>query len=401
MEFSLSRRLSKIAPSPTLALTAKVKALKAQGEDIVGFAAGEPDFDTPEPIKEACIQALREGFTKYTPTGGIPELKEAVCRWIMEKRGLQYTPAQVLVCCGAKHALYNLFQALLEEGDEVLIPAPYWVTYKDQVAIAGGVPVIVPSEISTGFVPDMHALKEACSQRTKAIVLNSPSNPSGAALSKHQLEEIARVVAEKNLFVVSDEIYAEIVYDGFRQESIASLGKELYERTFVVDGVSKTFAMTGFRIGYILGDPKAIKAMNMIQDQSTSNPTSIAQKAALKALTLKEDVVSPMVRKFHARRDLMLAGMERIKGVRCFKPAGAFYLFPDMRALLERKTPKGTGLESSSVLAEALLEEAKLAAVPGEAFGMPGFLRFSYATSEEEIQKGMDRLYGFCSSLMT
>jgi aspartate aminotransferase len=399
MEISLSRRLSKIAPSPTLALTAKVKALKAKGEDIVGFAAGEPDFDTPEPIKEACIQALREGFTKYTATGGIPELKEAVCNWIMEKRGLKYSPSQALVCCGAKHALYNLFQALLEEGDEVLIPAPYWVTYKDQVAIAGGVPVIVPTDIASGFVPDPEALKEACSPKTRAIVLNSPSNPSGVALSRRQLEAIAGVVVEKNLLVVSDEIYAEIVYDGFRQESIASLGLELYERTFVVDGVSKTFAMTGFRIGYIMGDPKVIKAMNMIQDQSTSNPTSIAQKAALKALTLKEDVVSPMVRKFHDRRDLMLAGMKRIEGVRCFKPAGAFYLFPDMRFLLGKKTPKGVSLETSAVLAEALLEEAKLAAVPGEAFGMPGFLRFSYATGEEEIQKGMDRLYEFCSSL--
>lgn len=399
MEIPISSRLSKIAPSPTLALTAKVKALKAKGEDIVGFAAGEPDFDTPEPIKEACAQALKEGFTKYTATGGIPELKEAVSQWMFERKGLRYSPDQVLVCCGAKHALYNLFQALLEEGDEVLIPAPYWVTYKDQVAIAGGVPVIVQTDIEDGFTPHLEALKEAWSPKARAVVLNSPSNPSGAALSRRQLEALAEFFVQKGLFVVADEIYAEIVYDGFRQESIASLGKEIFERTFVVDGVSKTFAMTGFRIGYVAGQAKAIKAMNMIQDQSTSNPTSIAQKAAVRALTLNQDVISPMVEKFRNRRNLMLEGMQRIEGLRCFKPLGAFYLFPDMRHFLGRRTPSGREIGTSAALSEALLEEAKLAVVPGEAFGMPGFLRFSYATGESEIQKGMERLYAFCSSL--
>lgn len=400
MDIPISSRLSKIAPSPTLALTAKVKALKAKGEDIVGFAAGEPDFDTPEPIKEACVQALKDGFTKYTATGGIPELKEAVCKWMLGRKGLRYSPDQVLVCCGAKHALYNLFQAILEEGDEVLIPAPYWVTYKDQVAIAGGTPVVVPTEISDGFTPHLEAIKEALSPKTRAVLLNSPSNPSGAALSRRQLEALAQLFVQNNLFIVSDEIYAEIVYDGFKQESIASLGQEVFERTFVVDGVSKSFAMTGFRIGYIAGNAKVVKAMNMIQDQSTSNPTSIAQKAALRALTLDVDVISPMVEKFCNRRNLMLTGMQRIEGLRCFKPLGAFYLFPDMRSFLGRRTPSGRELETSAVLSEALLEEAKLAVVPGEAFGMPGFLRFSYATGEEEVQKGMDRLYAFCSSLI-
>ena len=401
MNITISRRLDKINPSPTLALTAKVKALKSQGEDIAGFAAGEPDFDTPDAIKEACISALKSGFTKYTPTGGIPELKSAICQWLKKKRRLEYQPEQVLVCCGAKHALYNLFQTLLEDGEEVLIPIPYWATYKDQVALAGGIPIAITTGIDKNFKLNVNDLERAVSPKTKILLLNSPSNPSGAVYGNPDLQELAEFAVKYNLLVVSDEIYSEIVYDNFKQESIASIGPEVAQRTFVVDGVYKTFAMTGFRIGYILGNPRIIKGMNMIQDQSTSNPTSFAQKAALKALTLDEDVITPMVSKFKERRDLIFGEMEKIKGIKSYKPKGAFYLFPDIRHFLNYKSPKGVFIGSSSKLAEVLLEEAKVACVPGEAFGMPGFLRVSFATTKEEILKGTRRLQAFFGSLTT
>ncbi len=330
----LSQRVGMIKPSPTLAVTAKAKALKARGVDVIGFGAGEPDFDTPVHIKDAAKKALDEGFTKYTPGSGADDLKQAIVEKFQRDNGLKYEPGQVIVSCGAKHSLYNLFQAILDPGDEVVIIAPYWVSYPDMALLAGAKPVLVQTSAKKGFRPDPKDLEKALSPKTKLVVLNSPSNPAGAGIPGEQLKEIASVLEPGDFWIVSDEIYEKIVYDGFQHISIASLGEKLFQKTIVVNGLSKSYSMTGWRIGYAAGDKDVVKAMSNIQDQSTSNPTSFAQKGAVAALNGGEDDLRKMVKEFGARRDWIVKALEEIPGVRCSNPEGAFYVFPDISVYL-------------------------------------------------------------------
>lgn len=382
----LARRVKKVKPSPTLAITAKAKAMRAQGIDVVNFAAGEPDFDTPEPIKEAAIKALREGFTKYTPSSGIPELKEAICEKLQRDNDLHYTPQEVIVTCGGKQALYNAFMAILDEGDEVIIPAPYWVSYPAMALLAGAEPVIVQTEEAEGFKLDPDALRKAITPRTKAIVLNSPSNPAGTAYSKGELEALAQVVLEHDLWIISDEVYEKIVFDGFRHCSIASLGEEVKARTIVVNALSKTYSMTGWRMGFAAGPKEVIAAMDVIQSQSTSNPTSFAQKGALAALRGPQDFVLDLQREYQRRRDLLYDLLCSIPGVTCYKPQGAFYLFPNFAPYI------GERFKDDAELCAFLLEEAHVATVPGSEFGKPGYLRLSFPLPPETLKEGAERI---------
>lgn len=394
----LSRRANSIQPSATLALNARARAMKAEGKDVVGFAAGEPDFDTPEHVKQAAIEAIQGGFTKYTPTGGIPELKQAICRKLKDDNGLDYAPENILVSVGAKHSLYNVFQALLDEGDEVVIFTPYWVSYPDMVKLAGGTPVFVQTRAEEGFAPRPEELKAALTPRTKAIVINSPSNPSGAVLSREALEKIAEVVRGHDCLVVTDDIYEKLIYGGQKFHNIVDVAPDLKARTVVVNGLSKSHSMTGWRIGYTAAEKALIAAMQKIQDQSTSNPTSIAQKAAVAALTGPQEPVQKMVEEFDKRRRYMVDALNAIPGVKCPEPLGAFYAFPDVSELCKR-TYKGQAIGTVDKLAELLLTEFLVAAVPGSPFGAPGFLRFSFATSMELIEKGIGRVAEFAKQL--
>jgi aspartate aminotransferase len=382
----LSERVRSIKPSPTLAMDARAKEMKARGVDVVNFGVGEPDFDTPGNIKEAAIRAIRAGETKYTPVGGILPLKDAVIEKLRKDNGLSYSREEVMVSCGAKHTLYNIAQALLDPGDEVIIPAPYWVSYPDQALLAGATPVIVRTEESEGFMLRAEDLEAAVSPRTKALVLNSPSNPTGACYTRERLEEIARVVARHDVMVISDEIYEKLLYDGAEHVSLASLGGEAREKTIVVNGVSKSYAMTGWRIGYAAGPAPVIKAMTNIQSQSTSNPASIAQWAALEALTGPQDSVEEMRREFDARRRYLVQALNAVRGITCLSPGGAFYVFPNTSALY------GGRVKGSLELAAYLLEEAGVALVPGEAFGDDNFVRISYATAMEDIKRAVQRI---------
>jgi aspartate aminotransferase len=393
----LAQRLKAIKPSPTLALNARAKALASQGVDVVGFAAGEPDFDTPEFIKQAAVDCLRAGFTKYTPTAGILELREAICAKLQRDNQLTYTPDQVLVSTGAKHSLYNLFQALLNEGDEVIIIAPYWVSYPEMVLLAGGRPVFVETREEDGFAPDPEAIRRALTPRTRALVLNSPSNPSGAVFSRAALEGIASAVRGHDCLIVSDDIYEKLLYEG-QFLNIGNVAPDLVPRLVVVNGMSKAFSMTGWRLGYAAGPKPLIAAMQMIQDQSTSNTSSIGQKAALMALKGPPDTTTAMVEEYRARRELIVTGLNALEGVRCRKPEGAFYVFPNMRGLLNR-TYKGAPLGSSARISEVLLDDFRVVVVPGEPFGAPGYLRLSFVTSREVIQKGLARLGEFVAAL--
>ncbi|MCC7203290.1 MAG: pyridoxal phosphate-dependent aminotransferase [Nitrospirae bacterium] len=389
---NLTKRVSLIKPSPTLALEAKAKAMIKEGIDVISFSAGEPDFDTPDGIKDAAISAIREGFTKYTASSGIIELRRAVADKLAKVHGLMYKPEEILVSCGAKHSLYNIAMALFEEGDEVIVPAPYWVTYPELVLLSGAKPVIAETSEEDGFLLDADSLKRIITRKTKALILNTPSNPVGSAYDRQHLEKIADIAIRSNIYVISDEIYEGIVYDGFRHTSIASLNKEIFDRTIVVNGVSKSYAMTGWRIGYAAGPGKLIEAMGNIQSQSTSNPTSIAQKAALEALSGKyEDFISMMVERFDKRRHYIVNRLRAIPGVSCFLPVGSFYVFPNVSGILGKRF-NSTVLDTSVHLAEYLLREANVAAVPGDAFGAPGYMRLSYATSMDKIEKGLDRL---------
>ena len=387
----ISKRAARIAPSPTLAITAKAKELKESGVDVISFGAGEPDFDTPDYIKEAAISAIREGFTKYTPTSGIADLKKAVCKKFKEDNGLDYAPANILVSVGAKQCLFNLIQTLIDPGDEVLIPLPYWVSYEEMVKFADGVCVFVKSDT---FALDPARLEKAVTPRTKLLILNSPSNPSGAVCSKHDLEKIADICVNHNISVISDEIYEKLTY-GKPHVSIASLNERIKKLAFVVNGVSKSYAMTGWRIGYCAGDEAMIKAASALQDHSTSNPTSIAQKAALAALINKEESdrsIALMRAEYQKRRDYMVARLKKIPHVRAELPDGAFYVFADVSELYH------PGMEGSVPLCKELLEKAHIALIPGAAFGDDRFVRLSYATSYENIKKGMDRLEQWVNS---
>jgi len=394
----LSRRLDPITPSPTLALNAKAKALAAQGVDIVGFAAGEPDFDTPDFIKQAAVKALEQGFTKYTATAGIPELRKAISEKLSKENGLSFTPEQILVSCGAKHSLYNVFQALLNEGDEVIIFSPYWVSYPDMVQLAMGTPVIVPTREEDGFAPDPALLRKALSPKTKAVILNSPSNPTGAVLSTDALKAVAEVLRGHDCLIVTDDIYERLLYTDAPFQNLVKVAPDLLPRTVVVNGFSKAFSMTGWRLGYAAGPSELISGMKMIQDQSTSNATSIGQKAAVAALTGPREPIEAMVKEFRARRDLFVEGLNAIEGIRCRKPDGAFYVFPSIQGLFG-KSYKGAKLHGSMQVSEILLNDFRVAAVPGQPFGAEGFIRMSFATSRETIEKGLSRLRDFVATL--
>lgn len=387
----LSSRAGRVQPSPTLALNTRAKALQAEGRDLVAFGAGEPDFPTPAHIVEATAKALAEGATRYTPSAGIPQLRAAIAARMKANLGLEYQLSEIIVGTGAKMVLYEAFQALLDEGDEVIIPAPFWVSYPDMVALAGGKSVIVHATAADGFVPSAESIRAAITPRTKAIVINSPSNPTGAVWPRQALEAIAEVLKGTDIVVISDDIYDRIVFDGRAFTNIAQLGADLKARTLVVNGVSKSYAMTGFRIGWAAGPKSLIGAMNKVQDQSTSGPMSAAQWGALAALTGPQTPVDEMVEAFSKRRDVIVELLNAIPGVECATPGGAFYAFPSIAAHLG-KSYQGKKLETDSDLSEVLLEHFGLAVVPGEPFGAPGFLRLSYATSLDEIRRGVERL---------
>lgn len=395
----ISSRLDPIKPSITLAVTAKAAKLKAAGVDIVSFGAGEPDFDTPDHIKAAAQDSLSKMVGKYTEVGGILPLRTAIAAELAKVHNTPFTPEQILVSSGAKHSLYNLFMALLDPGDEVLIPAPYWVSYPDMVMLAGGRPVILPTTADENFAITAQAVADACTPRTRAIVLNNPSNPTGAVYSRTQLEALAKVVVEKDILVISDDIYRQLVYGNAQYISIASLGPEVAKRTIFVDGVSKTYAMTGWRIGYTAGPQPLIAAMAKIQGQSTSNPTHISQIATLAALTGPQDCVATMRKAFDERRIEMVRLLREIPGVTCSEPHGAFYAFPDLSAFIGKKSAEGSVLDDDVQLCDWLVEVGKVAVVPGSGFGAPGHVRLSYACSMANIQKGLARLRDALASL--
>ena len=387
----LSNRAKSLKPSPTLAINAKAKSMQAQGIHVISFGAGEPDFDTPQNIKQAAKKAIDDGFTKYTPVGGIDELKDAIIKKFQRDSGLSYKRSEIIVSCGGKHSFYNLAQAIFDQGEEVIIPAPYWVSYPPMVALANATPVIVETSEKNGFKITPGELKKAITPKTKALIINSPSNPTGSAYTKKELEKIAEIAISKNFFVISDEIYEKIVYDGFEFTSIASLSEEMKKRTIIVHGVAKTYAMTGWRIGYTAGSEEIISAMNNIQSQSTSNPTSIAQKASVEALIGPQNEVDKMVSAFAQRRNYIVDHLNKIPGVSCYKPVGSFYVFPNFSSYYG-KSYQGKKIENSTHLADFFLDVAKVAVVPGVEFGADPFERLSYATSMENIKEGLDRI---------
>jgi aspartate aminotransferase len=390
----LSKRACELKPSATLAISAKEKELKSQGLDVVGFGAGEPDFPTPSHIREAAKKSLDRGETFYTPVGGLVDLKKAVVYRLAQDYGLDYKPADIVISCGAKHSLYNIFQAVVDPGDEVIIFAPYWVSYPEMVALSGGTPVIVPSTEANRFIPDVSELEKRISNKTKAILINSPSNPTGVVYPREVLENIARVADKHDLMVISDEIYDKLLYDGHTFVPFASL-PGMKDRTILVNGVSKTYAMTGFRIGYMAStDSALVKAATDIQSQSTSNPNNTAQAAAVEALTGPQDEVGRMREIFEHRRDLMLGAIIEIPGLSVVRPDGAFYTFVN--------TAKFYGeyaIENSTDFSKYLLERHYLACVPGGPFGSEEHIRLSFATSEDTIRKGMERLRKACEEL--
>ncbi|NLW09814.1 MAG: pyridoxal phosphate-dependent aminotransferase [Firmicutes bacterium] len=391
MKRFLSARAGGISPSPTLAIDAVAKELKARGENVIGFGAGEPDFDTPAAIKEMAIQALREGRTKYTPASGIRQLKEAVCHKYREQ-GLEYQPEEVIICCGAKHALYNVFQVICGPGDEVLLPSPYWVSYYEQIRLAGAEPVLLTTGWDEGFKISPELLAKSITPRTKALVLNSPNNPTGAVYSREEVAALADVILNHDMLVISDEIYEEINYTGLPNTSIAALGPEIKDRTVIINGLSKTFAMTGWRIGYALGDREIIKAMSALQSHSTSNPTTFCQVAAATALLdPPREAVQMMVAEFKKRRDYMVQRVKAIPGLDCLNPEGAFYVFVNMTALAGRQIA-GRTIQNGDDLAQLFLEKIRVAVVPGSGFGAPSYFRLSYALGFEQIREGLDRI---------
>lgn len=379
----LSDRIRQIKPSATLAITSKAKAMKKQGVDVVSFGAGEPDFDTPDYIKEAAVQAINKGMTKYTPSIGTLELRKAICDRLKRDSAIEYEPTNIIVSNGAKHSLFNIFQAICNEGDEVIIGSPYWVSYTEMVRLSGARPVIVNTTDEEGFKISPKKLAAAISKRTKAVIINSPSNPTGCLYSKEELMAIAEVALKSKITIISDEIYARLVYDGMRHVSVASLGQQIKDQAIIVNGVSKTYSMTGWRIGYIAStDKELITAINNLQDHSTSNPSSISQEAAVAALTKEDGSVEKMRDEFQKRRDYMLERIDAIDGFSCVKPEGAFYCFVDVS-----KVEK-----DSMVLAAKFLDEVKVAVIPGEGFGAPEFIRLSFATSMQNIKEGLDRI---------
>jgi aspartate aminotransferase len=387
----LAARVGRIVPSPTLSITATAKAMAAQGIDVIDFASGEPDFDTPEPVKAAAEAAIRSGFTKYTPSSGIDELRNAIADKLKDEQGLHYDKSQILVSCGAKHSLYNVAEALLEAGDELIIPVPFWVSYQDQTLLNDATPVLLRTREEDGYTISQDALEAAITPRTKAIIVNSPCNPTGATYDRKTLEGIAAAALRHDLVIISDEIYEKVLYDGAQHISIASLSPEVAARTVVINGVSKAYAMTGWRIGYAAGPKALLTAMANIQSQSTSNPCSISQKAAVAALRLGNPFTTVMVAEFDRRRRLMVERLNKMPGVTCRMPTGAFYAFPNVSGLLAKRW-KDQPIGSAANLATYLLNEAQVALVPGEPFGSDIHIRLSYATSMEAIERGLTRI---------
>ncbi len=381
----LSQRVAGLKPSPTLSLTAKVAELRKQGEDIISFGAGEPDYGTPEEVCEAGIKAIRDGKTRYTASAGIPELRAAIAEKLSVENRVTVRPEQVIVSCGAKQSVFNALMTICDPGDEVILFAPYWMTYKDQVYLAGGRAKVVYTDHASGYQPDPEAFEEAITPQTKAVLLNSPCNPTGAVMPRKTMERIAEIIVERNLFVISDEIYEKLIYDGMEHVSVASLGPEIAERAITVNGVSKSHAMTGWRIGYAAAPLDIAKGMNALQDQVTSNPSSISQYAALTALTMPCTKVQAFAAEFQERRDLILSELASLPGVGCLKPNGAFYAFADVSAYT---SPVFDDME----LSLRLLSEQKVACVPGSVFEGPGHLRLTYALGREQIVEGVRRI---------
>ena len=394
MDIPLSRRVQSIKPSPTLAVTARAGALKAAGKDIIGLGAGEPDFDTPDHIKAAAIAAIERGFTKYTPVDGTPSLKAAVIAKFQRDNGLAYTPKQILVSCGGKQSFFNLVQAVINPGDEVIIPAPYWVSYPDIVLLADGVPVIVEAGIEQGFRMSPAQLAAAITPKTRMVVINSPSNPTGAVYSKQELAALGDVLrAHPQVLIATDDMYEHISLDDAPFSNILNACPDLYPRAMVLNGVSKAYSMTGWRIGYAAGPEPIIQAMTSVQSQSTSNPTSISQVAAEAALNGDQSCMAPMLAAFKQRHKLVVDGLNALPGVRCLKAGGAFYAFPDMRGAIEHLHSAGKlSARTDLEFCEYLLEEADVAVVPGSAFGAEGYVRLSFATSSENLEKALARL---------
>lgn len=388
----VSQRVQQIPASPTLAIDAKAKALIAQGVDVVSFGTGEPDFVTPKPICDAVVRAMEAGQTKYTPVGGTAELKAAIRSYYEPRLGFAYSDAEIIASCGGKHSLYNLFLSLLDPGDEVILPAPFWVSYPVQIEMAGGVPVIVSGRPEADFVPSIEALDAVVTERTRAIIINNPSNPTGAFWDAEQLRPIAAwLERHPNIVVISDAIYEALVFDGLAYTELLTLAPSLRERYVLVSGSSKSFAMTGWRLGYTLAPKELVAAMTNLQSQSTSNPSSIVQAGAAEGLRQGDTLIAPMRERFAARRDLALSLLAEIPGVTVPRPRGAFYVLPDFSAYIGRSYD-GFEVKADSDLASYLLEKARVAVVPGTPFGAPGFLRLSYATSEERITTGIRRI---------
>ena len=388
---SLSKRSKQVAASSTLAITAKINQMVADGLDVVKFGAGEPDFDTPEHIKEAGIDSIQAGFTKYTAVAGITELKNAITTKFKNDNNLQYEPSEIIVNCGAKHTIYNILQAICNPGDEVIFAAPYWVSYIEMVKLADGVPVAVETTANQNFCLTADQIATSVTDKTKAVIINSPSNPTGTIYSREALQEIADLAVDRRFYIISDEIYESLLYDGHQHCSIATFNNDIKAITFVVNGVSKAYSMTGWRIGYAAGPKDAISAMSRIQSHSTSNPTSIAQKAALMAISSSQEAVESMCMAFEKRRDLICERFDAIDGVTYVKPQGAFYIFPDFSNHYNR-TINGFEITGSQDLANFLLDSVKVGVVPGAGFGADKNMRLSFATSEAEINRGLDRI---------
>ncbi|MFH7819407.1 pyridoxal phosphate-dependent aminotransferase [Neobacillus thermocopriae] len=391
----LAKRVLSLTPSSTLAITAKAKELKEQGKDVIGLGAGEPDFNTPQHILDAAFQSMNEGHTKYTPSAGLPTLKQAISKKFEMDQGLIYEPNEIIVTNGAKHALYTLFQVLLNDGDEVIIPTPYWVSYPEQVKLAGGVPVYIEGLEENQFKITPEQLKKAITNKTKAVIINSPSNPTGVIYTAEELLELGKICLEENILIVSDEIYEKLVYGNAKHVSIAQLSPELKEQTIIINGVSKSHSMTGWRIGYAAGNSQIIKAMTNLASHSTSNPTTTAQYAAIAAYNGPQEPVETMRQAFEERLEIVYKKLTAIPGFTCVKPQGAFYLYPNVK-----QAAINTGFENVDDFAKALLVEANVAVIPGSGFGTPDNIRLSYATSLEQLEKAISRIHQFVESKM-
>ena len=395
---NLSKKANSISPSITLEITGKANELKAQGVNVMSFAAGEPDFNTPKNIIEAAIKAMDDGYTKYTKTSGIVELRKAICKKLHQENNLNYSEEQIVVSTGAKQCLANTFLAILNKGDEVILQNPCWVSYTELIKLADGVPVIVNCDENDGYKLSAKNIEKAVTSKTKAILLNSPHNPTGIVYNKNELEEIAQIAKKYNLIIISDEIYEKLIYDGEEYVSIASLSEDAYERTIVINGLSKTYAMTGWRVGYTASSAKLAKIMSSVQSHMTSNVCSISQYAALEALTGPQDSINMMKNAFEERRNFMMKKLEEIDEVSFIKPQGAFYIMVNITYFIG-KSINGVKINNSIEFAKMLLEEEKVAVIPGAAFGLENFIRLSYATSMEVIEEGLDRIKSFLGKL--